>query len=434
MKQCIARRLAPAAGLMAATLAVSAGADTAAAQERPNVVIINIDDMGWGDFGVYGSQYSQTPFVDALAAQGTTFSQFYASAPICSPSRAGLLTGQFSARNGINSFLDNTQSNLNRDNVNSLSLDAPSMPRVLQDAGYATGHFGKWHLGGGRDVGYAQNPTPGTTVAAPRIVEYGYDDAWTQFEGLANRILGFGDVMGLMSKFERTLSEEEAERAEQDAMRMLSGEFDFNDFYNQLEQISRLGSLKDLMEMMPFFNGALPPDLNLDDNELTKIRAIIQSMTKRERTQPDHLTRQPARLRRIAQGSGQPLEKVEQVVQQFNMMRGMMQQFSNMGGGFLGKLPGFKQLNTLRQMKEMDIGALFGDMMGAGGPGGMPGAGGGPGGGLANLPGFGGLNLPPGYTPPGQRMPTSNSGTKSKSMSRSKKKRKRKMAKTARKK
>ncbi len=204
-------------------------------------------------------------------------------------------------------------------------------------------------------------------------------------EGLANRILGFGDVMGLMQRFEKTLSEDEAARAEQDAMRMLSGEFDFNDFYNQLEQISKLGSLKELMEMMPFFNGAIPEDLNLDDSELLKIRAIIQSMTHKERTQPDYLTRQPTRLRRIAAGSGQTHEKVEQVVQQFNMMRGMMQQFSNMGGGFLGKLPGFKQLNMMRQLKDMDIGSLFGDMMGSQG---APFSSGGPCGGIMVLPFF----------------------------------------------
>lgn len=250
-------------------------------------------------------------------------------------------------------------------------------------------------------------------------------------EGLANRILGFGDVMGLMNRFEKTMSEEEAARAEQDAMRMLSGEFDFNDFYSQLEQISKLGSLKDLMEMMPFFGGQLPEGINLDDSELTKIRSIIQSMTKKERAFPDVLTRQPNRVRRIAKGSGTPKEKVDQVIQQFNMMRGMMQQFSSMGGGFLGKLPGFKQLNMMRQMKDMDIGSLFGDLMGSQGSG----QAGGPGGGLAGLPGMGGLNLPPGYTPPGMRSSGSGrSGTKSKSMSRSKRKTKRKMAKKARKK
>jgi signal recognition particle subunit SRP54 len=237
-------------------------------------------------------------------------------------------------------------------------------------------------------------------------------------EGLANRILGFGDVMGLMDRFERTLSEEEAQRAEKDAMRMLSGEFDFNDFYNQLEQISKLGSMSELMEMMPF-GGNLPSDAQVDDSELAKIRAIIQSMTYKEKTQPDLLTTQPNRVRRIAKGSGNDEEKVEQVIQQFNMMRGMMQQFSNMGGGFLNKIPGFKQLNSLRQMKDMDLGSMMGDLLGGGGGDAEAGQGGG-------LPGMGGgVNLPPGYTPPShQRQAMDNSN--SKSMSRNKKKRKRK--------
>ncbi|RAL20581.1 signal recognition particle protein [Lujinxingia litoralis] len=248
-------------------------------------------------------------------------------------------------------------------------------------------------------------------------------------EGLANRILGFGDVMGLMNKFERSLSEEDAKRAEKDAMRMLSGEFDFNDFYNQLEQISKLGSMNELMEMMPFFGGGMPADANIDDSELTKIRAIIQSMTQRERTDPDVLTRQPNRVRRIAKGSGTDQEKVEQVIQQFNMMRGMMQQFSNMGGGgLLGKIPGLKQLNQLRGMKDMDMSSLLGDLMGGAG------GGGGPGGGLSGLPGFDGPNLPPGYSPPGGRLLGSSKGTKSKSLSANKRKRKRRTVKQARKK
>ena len=237
-------------------------------------------------------------------------------------------------------------------------------------------------------------------------------------EGLANRILGFGDVMGLMDRFERSLSEEEAERAEEDAMRMLSGEFDFNDFYNQLEQISKMGSMSELMEMMPFFGGNMPADANIDDSELGKIRAIIQSMTTKEKTQPDLLTRQPNRVRRIAKGSGTEQEKVEQVIQQFNMMKGMMQQFGNMGGGFLNKIPGFKQLNMMRQAKDMDIGSMLGDLMGGGGGDGADQGGG--------IPGMGGgMNLPPGYTPPGHHRAASG-GSKSKSMSRNKKKRRRK--------
>ena len=244
-------------------------------------------------------------------------------------------------------------------------------------------------------------------------------------EGFANRILGFGDVMGLMNKFEKSLSEEDAARAEKDAMRMLSGEFDFNDYYNQLEQISKLGSMNELMEMMPFFGGGIPEGVEIDDNELGKTRAIIQSMTVKERKNPDLLTRQPSRVRRIAKGSGSKIEKVETILQQFNMMRGMMQQFSNFGGGFLGKIPGFKQLNTMRQAKDMDIGALLGDLMGGADPNALMGGG---------IPGLGGMQLPPGYAPPGGKMQFTGKGTKSKSVSRALKKRKRKASSKARRK
>jgi arylsulfatase A-like enzyme len=164
--------------------------------QQPNIVIINIDDMGWGDFAVYGSQHSQTPNIDSLAAQGTRFTQFYSGAPICSPSRASLFTGQYAARSNITTFINNSQTNLLSDNANHLSLDAPSIAQTFDDAGYATGHFGKWHLGGGRDIGYAAGTTPGTNATAPRIVEYGYDEAWTQMEGLANRIINVDDYGG----------------------------------------------------------------------------------------------------------------------------------------------------------------------------------------------------------------------------------------------
>lgn len=164
--------------------------------QQPNIVIINIDDMGWGDFGVYGSAHSQTPNINALASEGTRFTQFYSGAPICSPSRASLFTGQYAARSNITTFIDSSANNLATDNANHLRLDAPSIARTFHDNGYATGHFGKWHLGGGRDVGYAVGTTAGTNATAPRIVEYGYDEAWTQMEGLANRIINVVDYGG----------------------------------------------------------------------------------------------------------------------------------------------------------------------------------------------------------------------------------------------
>jgi uncharacterized sulfatase len=179
-----------------ALIVVAALLTGASVAQQPNIVVINIDDMGWGDFGAYGSQHSQTPNIDALANQGTRFTQFYTGAPICSPSRTSLFTGQYAARSNINTFIANTTENLAVDNANHLSLNAPSIARTFQDAGYATGHFGKWHLGGGRDVGYAVGKTPGTNATAPRIVEYGYDEAWTQMEGLGNRIINVVDHGG----------------------------------------------------------------------------------------------------------------------------------------------------------------------------------------------------------------------------------------------
>ena len=178
------------------TLVAGCAIGSSALAQQPNVVIVNIDDMGWGDFNVYGSAYSQTPNIDRLASQGTRFTQFYTGAPICSPSRAALLTGQYAARSGINSFLEGTASNLARDNANNLALTAPSMARAFHDAGYTTGHFGKWHMGGGRDVGYAVGTTAGTIAVAPRVVEYGFDQAWTQMEGLGNRIINVVDYGG----------------------------------------------------------------------------------------------------------------------------------------------------------------------------------------------------------------------------------------------
>jgi hypothetical protein len=107
------------------------------------------------------------------------------------------------------------------------------------------------------------------------------------------------------------------------------------------------------------------------------------------------------------------------------MMSGLMQQFSNFGGGgVLNKIPGFKQLGAMNQMKNMDIGSLLGDLMG-GGEGGMPN--------IPGMPGMGGVKLPPGYTPPGGASRSSSKGTKSRAISRSQKKRKRRAVRKARK-
>ncbi|MBP6841627.1 MAG: signal recognition particle protein, partial [Kofleriaceae bacterium] len=102
-------------------------------------------------------------------------------------------------------------------------------------------------------------------------------------EGLASRILGMGDIVGLVKDFEQVV---DAEKAEEDAVRMLKGSFDMQDFLEQIRMIQKMGSLKDLFEKLPFFGGALPEGVNLDDRELKKIEAMISSMTLEERTDP----------------------------------------------------------------------------------------------------------------------------------------------------
>ena len=137
-----------------------------AADSRPHIVIVLADDLGLGDLGCYGGKVAATPNLDQLAREGTRFTQYYSAAPICSPARCGLLTGQFPARWQITSFLQDKKGNRECEQVDFLDPKAPTLPRVLKTAGYATAHFGKWHLGGGRDV-----------TAAPKFAEYGYDES-----------------------------------------------------------------------------------------------------------------------------------------------------------------------------------------------------------------------------------------------------------------
>jgi len=150
---------------------------------RPNIIVVLIDDMGWSDLSCFGNTAVETPHIDRLAGEGIAFSQFYVAAPICSPSRCGLTTGQYPQRWRVTSYLDNRKMNDDRGMVQWLDLSAPTLARSFQQAGYATGHFGKWHLGGQRDVG-----------DAPLIAEYGFDESLTNFEGLGPRVLPLLDA------------------------------------------------------------------------------------------------------------------------------------------------------------------------------------------------------------------------------------------------
>lgn len=149
-----------------------------ASPSRPNIVMVFIDDMGWGDFSCFGNRDAKTPNVDRLAAEGIRFSQFYVNAPICSPSRCALTTGQYPHRWRITSYLNNRADNARRGVENWLDPKAPTLARMLHDHSYATGHFGKWHLGGQRDVD-----------DAPPITAYGFDESLTNFEGMGAKLL-----------------------------------------------------------------------------------------------------------------------------------------------------------------------------------------------------------------------------------------------------
>jgi signal recognition particle subunit SRP54 len=237
-------------------------------------------------------------------------------------------------------------------------------------------------------------------------------DALEEFrpEGLAGRIMGFGDVVGLMTDFQKVVDEETAEA---DARKLLSGKFNMWDFLEQIRTIRKMGPLKDLLEKLPFFADSLPEGVNIDDKALTRIEAMIQSMTAQERDKPELIEKQPRRALRIGKGSGIPAQEIVELVQRFKAMRKIMGAIGSPGGGgLLSRLPGFKQMSQLSQLKNMDLGSVLGDLGGAGGLGkmGLPGMGGM--GGLG-LPGMGGgmptaeqlremlPGLPKGYLPPG---------------------------------
>ncbi|MDO9280560.1 MAG: signal recognition particle protein [Pseudomonadota bacterium] len=196
--------------------------------------------------------------------------------------------------------------------------------------------------------------------------------------GLASRILGFGDVVGLMKDFEQVIDKETAEK---DAVRMLKGEFSFDDFAQQLKMIKSMGSLKEVMAKLPFMDEIMSqvPAEALDDNELVKVEAMIQSMTNQERHHPDKLN--DSRMKRIAKGSGRSFQEVKELYERFKMTRQMMKQVGTMSGMF-GNMKQAKQMQ--RQMAQM---AQAGGMGGGAGAMGM-GAGMGGEGGMPLLPAF----------------------------------------------
>ena len=230
-------------------------------------------------------------------------------------------------------------------------------------------------------------------------------DALEEFrpDGLASRIMGFGDIVGLVNDFEAIVDEDQAE---EDAKKLLSGKFDMWDFLEQIRTIKQMGPIKDVFEKMPFFGDGLPEGVDLDDNALLRIEAIISSMTKQERQKPELIEKQPGRAIRIGVGSGLPPEEVTGLVGRFKSIRKIMGALGSPGGSnLLWKLPGFKQFAQMQQLKGMDLSEVFGEMgLDSGGVAGVNSLPGMPGPGMMPtpqmihemLPG-----LPKGYLPPG---------------------------------
>jgi len=169
-------------------------------------------------------------------------------------------------------------------------------------------------------------------------------------EGLASRILGMGDVVGLMNDFESVIDEQTAEA---EAKKLLTGKFSLQDFLSQLRMIQRAGPLKDLLEKMPGMGELMPEGAQVDPKQLSRIEAMILSMTPDERRRPE-LLQVRSRQERVARGSGTRIADLLDLMQRFGAMRQLMAGVGQMGPGLLSRLPG--------------VGRMFG-----GGPPGMPG-------------------------------------------------------------
>lgn len=135
---------------------------------RPNIIFIFADDWGYGDIGIHGSTFCDTPNLDKMAEEGIDFANFTVNSPVCSPSRAAVMTGQFPARHSIHQHFQGVKAHIKRGMPDWLDTQAPMLPRFLKEEGYKTGHFGKWHLGSSKD--------------SPTEDKYGYD-SFATFNG-----------------------------------------------------------------------------------------------------------------------------------------------------------------------------------------------------------------------------------------------------------
>jgi len=152
------------AALPLATTAALHAAAAPAPATKPNIVFIYADDWGWGDLSCHGHPWLKTPNLDRLAREGTDFQQFNVLNPVCSPSRTAALTGMYPARFSVHQHFASPEQNAARNMPDWLDPKAPTTARFFQQAGYRTGHFGKWHL------------TSRNIHGAPSPTAYGFDE------------------------------------------------------------------------------------------------------------------------------------------------------------------------------------------------------------------------------------------------------------------
>ncbi len=175
---------------------------------------------------------------------------------------------------------------------------------------------------------------------------------------MASRILGMGDMLSLIEKAQKNFDEEQAQETME---KMRANSFDFNDFLSQMDQITKMGPMENLLKMIPgMANNPALQNVNLDPKQFAHIKAIILSMTPEERENPDLMN--PSRRRRLAAGSGRPIVEVNRMIKQFNQMRKMMKQVTNgnfnglqnmMGGQMPGGKMGQMAMNQMaRRMKK----------------------------------------------------------------------------------
>ena len=151
-------------------------------------------------------------------------------------------------------------------------------------------------------------------------------------ERMADRILGMGDVVSLVERAQMQYDEEEAKRLEK---KIRKNKFDFDDFYGQIQQIKKMGNIKDLASMIPGVGKALK-DVDIDDNAFKGIEAIIQSMTPKERANPDIINQ--SRKLRIAKGSGTKIEEVNRLMKQFDQTRKVMRMVAGAGNSKMAQM------------------------------------------------------------------------------------------------